>query len=163
MNYIRIDKDNLLNGDGVRVVLWTVGCNHLCENCHNPETHNPNNGVLFNEIAKQEIFNELEKDYTAGLTLSGGDPLFPASRDTITQLCKEVKEKFPNKNIWCWTGFTYEQIKDLEIMNYIDVLVDGRFVQELKDTALKWRGSSNQRVIDIKETRKKGEIVLYCD
>ena len=150
MNYHNITKDDMLNGDGLRVVLWVSGCSHGCKGCHNRITWDPDSGLPFDETAKEEIFTELKKDYISGLTLSGGDPLFPGNRNTIETLAREVKERFPMKTIWLYTGYSWEQIADLPIMEYVDVLVDGKFIESLKDTSLHWRGSSNQRVIDIK-------------
>lgn len=150
MNYLNISKDDLLNGEGVRVVLWVTGCNHYCKGCQNPETWNPRAGKLFTEQTKRKLFELLSRDYIDGLTLSGGDPLFPSNRDELTKLCKEVKEKFPNKDIWCWTGYLYEEVKFLPIMKYIDVLIDGPYIEELRDITLQWRGSSNQKIIYLK-------------
>ena len=150
MNYHNIKHDDMLNGDGIRVTLFVSGCNHHCKGCHNPQTWDFNSGILFDEDAKEEIFEELSKDYISGLTLSGGDPLAPQNRDEILKLCKEIKEKFPNKNIWCYTGYLYEQVKDLPIMNYIDILVDGPFMIDLLDVDFPFRGSTNQRIINLK-------------
>ena len=153
MNYHNITKDDMLNGDGLRVVLWVSGCAHGCKGCHNPITWDPKSGLPFDEAAKQEIFTELEKDYISGLTLSGGDPLFPGNRSTIEQLVKEVKENFPNKTIWLYTGYDWEAISNLPLIQYIDIVIDGKFIESLKDAKLHWRGSSNQRVIDVKNKR----------
>ena len=153
MNYHNITKDDMLNGDGLRVVLWVSGCAHGCKGCHNPITWDPKSGLPFDEAAKQEIFTELKKDYISGLTLSGGDPLFPGNRSTIEQLVKEVKENFPNKTIWLYTGYDWEAISNLPLIQYIDIVVDGKFIESLKDAKLHWRGSSNQRVIDVKNKR----------
>lgn len=162
MNYLKITKDDLLNGEGVRVTLWVSGCNHHCKNCHNPETWNDREGQLFDSKAIEEISNELLKPYVAGLTLTGGDPLYPKNRETIGDLIKEVKRKFPNKNIWLWTGYKWNEIKDLSFIKYIDVLIDGEFVQDLYSPNLMWRGSSNQNVIDVKKSLEQNKIVLYC-
>ena len=161
MNYQIIEKDNMLNGVGLRLVLWVSGCDHHCKECHNPETWDENSGQLFDENVKNEILEYLKNGYVDGITLSGGDPLYPKNRDILTALCKEIKEKYPNKSIWCYTGFDFEQVKDLSIMNYIDILVDGEFKIDLKDTKLHWRGSSNQRIINIPETLKSNNIVLF--
>lgn len=151
MNYHNITKDDMLNGDGLRVVLWVSGCSHHCKGCQNPITWDPNDGLLFDQAAKEEIFAELDKSYVSGLTLSGGDPLFPGNRSAITALVKEVKDRYPNKTIWLYTGFSWEEIMDLELIPYVDVVVEGKFVEELKDTTLHWKGSSNQRVIHVAE------------
>ena len=150
MNYHNITKDDMLNGDGLRVVLWVSGCSHRCKGCHNPITWDPDDGLLFDEAAKQEIFAELDKDYVSGLTLSGGDPLFPGNRSTIEALVREVKERYPEKTIWLYTGYSWEEISELPLIQYVDIVVDGKFIESLKDNKLHWRGSSNQRVIDAK-------------
>lgn len=163
MNYHNITHDDMLNGNGLRVVLWVAGCSHHCPGCQNPVTWNPNDGILFDGNAWKEIENQLEKDYIEGITFSGGDPLFKGNRADITTLCKIIKDGYPNKTIWLYTGDLYEDIKDLPIMDFIDVLVDGSYIEKLKDTKLKWKGSSNQRVIDVKETQKTGNIILHTE
>ena len=147
MNYHNIKHDDMNNGDGIRVTLFVSGCNHHCKGCQNPQTWSVNGGILFDSNALNEICAELDKDYISGLTLSGGDPLHPANRGTITEICKKVKYLYPHKTIWLYTGYQYENICDLEVMNYIDVLVDGEYIEELRDISLEWIGSSNQRVI----------------
>lgn len=161
MNYIKITPIDIANGPGCRTVLWVAGCSHHCKECHNPDTWDPKTGQLFNEDAKQELFNKLSKPYIRGITLSGGDPLYKDNIEEITKLCAEIKEKFPNKDIWCYTGYIYEEIKGLELMKYIDVLVDGEFQIDKKDITLLFRGSSNQRLINIPKTRETNEIVFY--
>ncbi|MCI8327787.1 MAG: anaerobic ribonucleoside-triphosphate reductase activating protein [Lachnospiraceae bacterium] len=163
MRYHNITKDDMLNGDGLRVVLWVSGCDHCCESCHNPITWDPNGGLLFEEEAKKELFEELERDYISGLTLSGGDPLYAGNRKDVLKLVGEVREKFPDKTIWMYTGFTWESICDLEIIDFIDILVDGEFVLEQADPKLYWRGSANQRVIDVRRSKETGEVVLHCE
>ena len=160
MRYHNITKDDMLNGDGLRTVLWVAGCSHCCVECQNPITWDPRGGIPFDEDAKEELFKELEKDYISGITYSGGDPLYPSNRECITNLSKEIREKFPNKTQWMYTGFLWETIQNLECMNYIDVVVDGEFEVDKKDVQLKWKGSSNQRVIDVKRTKEQGKIVL---
>ena len=163
MRYHNITKDDMLNGDGLRTVLWVSGCDHCCKDCQNPITWDPNGGLVFDAEAKEELYEVLGRDYISGLTLSGGDPLYATNRVEILKLVKEVKEKFPTKTIWMYTGFLWESIKDLEIMNYIDVLVDGEFEVDKKDVQLFWRGSANQRVIDVPKTKESGEVVLHCE
>lgn len=163
MRYHNITKDDMLNGDGLRAVLWTAGCPHKCPGCQNPVTWDENGGLEFDDNAKKELFEILSRPYISGLTLSGGDPLLPSNRDELTELIKEVKSEFPNKTIWLYTGYLWKEIKDLELINYIDIVVDGRFLENLKKTQLKWRGSSNQRVIDVKKTLENGNVVLHCD
>lgn len=147
MNYHNITKCDLKNGEGIRVVLWVSGCEHYCKNCHNPQTWDKNSGIEFDEKAKQEIFTELNKDYISGITLSGGDPLATFNREEILDLLKEIKEKYPSKNVWCYTGYSYDCVKHLEHMQYIDVLVDGKYVEELSKPSPQWRGSSNQNIV----------------
>lgn len=161
MNYHNITKSDMLNGDGLRVVLWLAGCDHKCKDCQNPETWDACGGMPFDAGAKAELFEELKKDYISGITFSGGDPLFVGNRDEVLALMQEIAEKFPSKTIWCYTGYLFEQIKDLPHLKYIDVLVDGPFVNSQKQLKLKWRGSSNQRLILCKETLKTGKLKIY--
>ena len=150
MRYHNITKDDMNNGDGLRVVLWVAGCSHCCKECQNPMTWDPNGGLPFDEAAKKEIFDQLDKSYISGITFSGGDPLHSANRDGVLALAKEIREKYPDKTIWLYTGYSWKDIYEEEIVNYLDVVVDGEFRTELKDTTLAFRGSSNQRIIDTK-------------
>ncbi|MGI6008144.1 MAG: anaerobic ribonucleoside-triphosphate reductase activating protein [Ruminococcus sp.] len=161
MRYHNITKDDMLNGDGLRVVLWVAGCSHCCRECQNPQTWDPNGGIPFDQAAKEELFEQLEKTYVSGVTFSGGDPLHKNNITEVTRLAKEIKEKFPKKTIWLYTGSLWENVEREEIARYLDVCVDGEFIVEQKDTSLKWKGSSNQRVIDVKKTLETGEIVLH--
>lgn len=161
MNYCDIKHDDMLNGDGIRVTLFVAGCNHHCVNCQNPQTWDPNYGIPFKMEDYMEICNELSKDYVSGITLSGGDPLFPENRETIKLLVNNLKIAFPEKTIWLYTGYLFEEIKGLDFIHNIDVLVDGLFIESQKDVKLHWVGSANQRVIDIKKTFDKGNIVLH--
>lgn len=161
MRYHNITKDDMLNGDGLRVVLWVAGCSHACPGCHNPVTWDPEGGLPFDEEAKQEIFAELDKDYVSGITFSGGDPLHKANIDGITALAKEIREKYPHKTIWLYTGYTWNEVKDLPVVKYLDVMVDGEFQEDKKDNTLHWKGSANQFVIDVKNTLKIREVVLH--
>lgn len=172
MNYIMIRTDDMLNGNGLRVVLFCTACDHCCKNCHNPETWDASNGIKFDDEAKEMIIKELQNDYISGLTLSGGDPLHKNNLKDVYNLCKEVKEKFPNKTIWLYTGYEWEQIfcvnttDDVyrkQIVKMCDVLVDGKFIEELADVNYHWAGSTNQRIIDIQESLKQNKVVLYCD
>lgn len=163
MKFHNITKSDMLQGSGLRVVLWVSGCTHSCYMCQNPVTWDINCGVEFDDKAKQEIFNELEKDYISGLTLSGGDPLHPQNRKAIMELIKEIKEKYPNKTIWCYTGFKFEQIKELKLIKYIDVLVDGKFKIDLFSIDYHWAGSTNQRIIDVQKSIRQNKVVLYED
>ena len=161
MRYHNITKDDMLNGDGLRVVLWVAGCTHCCQDCQNPVTWDIRGGIPFDQAAKEEIFTELEKDYISGLTLSGGDPLHPANRQDVAELVGEIRAKYPEKTIWLYTGFVWEVIGALPLMEQIDVVVDGEFDRTLLDVQLKWKGSSNQRVIDVKRTLAEGMVVLH--
>ena len=156
MRYHNITKDDMLNGDGLRVVLWVAGCSHCCKECHNPFTW---------EKAKQEIFEQLDKPYISGITFSGGDPLHAANRMEVRNLMAEIKEKYPGKTIWLYTGDSWENIYHYSLMKYVDVLVDGEFQAERKDVKLLWKGSSNQRVIDVQKSLQLSDYdnpVLHC-
>lgn len=161
MRYHNITKDDMLNGDGLRTVLWVAGCTHACRGCHNPITWDICGGIEFDDSAERELFESINKPYISGVTFSGGDPLHPENRAEIARLIKKIKQKFPQKTIWLYTGFLWEEIKDLDGIDLIDVLVDGEFVEELKDEKLFWKGSSNQRVIDVRQTLKTGNVVLH--
>lgn len=163
MKYHNITHDDMLNGQGLRVVLWVSGCNHRCDECQNTITWDVNNGVEFDEDAEKELLDDLKKNYVEGVTFSGGDPLHTQNRDEITRLAKKIKDEFPSKDIWLYTGYLWEEIKDLEIVKYIDVLVDGPFKKEVKDVKLHWKGSANQRVIDVKKTIDSGKVVVLED
>ncbi len=158
MNYHNITKDDMLNGDGLRAVLWVAGCNHACNECQNPITWDPDGGLLFDDSAKKELFEILDRDYISGVTFSGGDPLFPGNREEITKLAKEIKDKYPTKTLWLYTGYLFDEIKDLEVIKYLDVIVDGPFMIDKKNNQAKWKGSDNQRVIDVKRTISEGGI-----
>ncbi len=153
MNYASIVRADIANGNGFRVSLFVCGCNRRCPGCFNAEAQNPEFGGHFGEAAKQKIFKELKEKWCQGLSLLGGDPLSQLSdnRKVIIDLCREVKQKFPTKDIWCWSGYTLEEIKAdpsmSGILDWIDVLVDGPFVEELKDPAIPFRGSKNQRIL----------------
>ena len=165
MRYHNITKDDMLNGDGLRVVLWVAGCDHCCKDCHNPVTWDPDGGLPFGEAAKNELFAELDKDYISGITFSGGDPLHAANRLDVLELAREVRKKYPDKTIWLYTGYKWEEIYELPIIKLVDVLVDGEFISELKDVKLLWKGSSNQRVINVQETLKSDDPlnpVIHC-
>lgn len=160
MRYHNITKDDMLNGTGLRVVLWVSGCTHACPGCQNPITWDINDGLFFDASAKNEVFGELEKDYVEGITLSGGDPLHPVNRAEIGILIEEIHERFPNKNIWLYTGFSWEEIKALSFIPYVDVVIDGRFQIDLLDKQLHWKGSSNQNVIQVKKSLSGNSLVL---
>ena len=153
----------MLNGDGLRVVLWTAGCSHHCPGCQNPVTWDPDGGAPFTDAEKQEIFDELEKDYVSGITFSGGDPLHHANVWDVTALAREIREKYPEKTIWVYTGYLWEDVRSISLMKDTDVLVDGRYVEELRDVNLHWKGSANQRVIDVQSSLSRGTVVLWDD
>ena len=188
MNYHNITYPDMNNGDGLRVVLWLSGCNHHCKNCQNPQTWDVNSGILFDESAKEELFRELGKDYISGITLTGGDPLHENNLDEVISLIKEIRERFPSKTIWLYTGYVVKLVEhrmvDLDynivcgysfmtenpsknaidnfkrasIIGGVDVVVDGEYKEELRNVALHWVGSSNQRVIDIKKSIEQKRI-----
>lgn len=178
MNYHNITYPDQNNGDGLRIVLWVAGCEHHCTNCQNQQTWSPQSGIPFDKNAMNEILNELKKDYISGITFSGGDPLHPKNVQNVLKIVDEIRVSYPNKNIWLYTGYTWEQIMhpvitDInseqlkmlqmrkELVSKCDVLIDGRYVDELRDISLHWRGSSNQRVINVQETLKQKQIVLW--
>lgn len=174
MNYGTIKTCDIANGPGVRVTLFVSGCTNHCKNCFQPETWDFNYGQPFDDAAKERIFTELSHEFVQGLTLLGGDPFEPSNQEGLLPFLKEVKEKFPDKDIWCFTGYILDKeilkegthprcgVTD-ELLSLIDVLVDGRYVEELHDITLQFRGSSNQRLIDMKKTRETGKIVSWED
>lgn len=163
MKYAEILANDVINGDGLRITLFISGCSLHCPNCHNKDLQDKNYGQEFTDKTTDQIINDLSPKYIDGLTLTGGHPLEPYNIGSCTELCKKIKAIYPNKSIWLYTGYIYENIKDYEILNYIDVLVDGSYIESLHDRTLKWRGSSNQRVIDIPKTKASNQIVLYCE
>ncbi len=160
MNYHDITKEDMLNGEGLRVVLWVSGCEHHCKNCQNPITWDKNCGLKFDKEAEKELFDALDKAYIDGITFSGGDPLMPYNRSEVFRLIKKCRKLYPNKTIWIYTGYVWEQIKDLEEISDIDVIAEGKFVEELKDNNLEWVGSSNQRVIDVKKSLENSIVII---
>lgn len=165
MRYHNITKDDMLNGDGLRVVLWVAGCTHCCRDCQNPLTWDPDGGILFDEAAKQEIFEQLDRSYISGITFSGGDPLHDANRLDVKNLMMEIREKYPGKTIWLYSGDSWEDVYQYQLMQYVDVMVDGEFKTDLKDVKLMWKGSSNQRVINVQKTLASATPqipILHC-
>lgn len=178
MNYINIDKCDTANGTGIGVVLWVSGCNCHCHGCHNPQTWDFNAGQPFTEDTMQELLDALNKPYISRLTLSGGHPLESQNLETVYQIVKTVKEKFPNKKIWLYTGYTWEEILNndrenkrantnsispLDIVRCCNILVDGKYEKDKRDISLAFAGSSNQRVIDIQKSFKQNKVILFCD
>lgn len=165
MYYHDITHDDMKNGDGLRIVLWVAGCEHHCPHCQNQITWNPEGGIPFDFKEVQEILHELKKDYISGITFSGGDPLHPLNRDTIYELLKLIRRHYADKTVWIYTGYTWEEViwnpETYKLMQYVDVLVDGRYMEELKDNTYPWAGSTNQRVIDVQKSLEKGEVVLH--
>lgn len=161
MRYHNITTDDMLNGDGLRTVLWVAGCTHCCEGCQNPITWDIDGGIPFDEAAERELFEKLASDHISGVTFSGGDPLHPQNRAEVTRLAKKCRELFPDKTVWLYTGYTFDEIKDLDVVSYCDVIVDGEFILAQRDPKLHWKGSPNQRVIDVRETMRLKKIVLF--
>ena len=171
MYYGEIKKTDIANGEGVRVSLFVSGCTHRCEGCFNPETWNFCYGSEFTQETEKELLNALSPDFINGLTLLGGEPFEPQNQRALVPFLKKVREQYPHKNIWCYTGYLFDEelLKDSrarcevtdEMLSMIDVLVDGEFRQELKNITLKFRGSENQRIINVKKSLEAGETVLY--
>ncbi len=185
LRYHDIQRDDMQNGEGLRVILWLSGCSHRCPGCQNPQTWNPNSGVPFTAWDQAELFEALDKEYIQGLTISGGDPLFAANRAAVGQLLKDVKKVYPAKDIWLYTGYSLKHGDDgwffedecpwlknhdrfeIDWLELIDVLVDGPYMADIRKIDVEskrdpnWCGSSNQHVIDIKKTIKQDSIVLF--
>ena len=177
MNYSGISECDVLNGTGFRVVLFVSGCSHRCYNCQNPKTWDKNFGHPFTEKTKQYIFNCLDKDYVDGITITGGDPLYENNLDEVLKLTQKIHISFPEKTIWLYTGYTFEdffftpiwkasEIKNnemrREIISLCSVVVDGEYIDEQKDLSLKFKGSKNQHVIDVKQSLAQNKVILYC-
>lgn len=162
MRYNVIRKMDISNGPGVRVSVFMQGCSFHCKNCFNPETWDFEGGNEFNKSTIDEVLNFCGNSYIKGLSILGGEPMHPKNIEATTQLAKAFKEKYPEKNLWVWSGFKFDQdLKDKEALKYVDVLVDGTYSDELHDPTLKWRGSRNQRVIDVQESLKEDKVVYY--
>lgn len=162
MRYNKIRKMDISNGPGVRISIFLQGCSFNCKNCFNPETHDFNGGKELTDEVIKKLLDLCSKDYIQGLSILGGEPLHPKNIKSTIKISKEFRKVFGDtKDIWVWSGFKFEDIKNKEVFDYIDVLVDGQFEEELKDIRLKYCGSSNQRIIDIKETLKQDQIITY--
>ena len=160
MRYNKIRKMDISNGPGVRVSIFMQGCNFNCKNCFNPETHDFNGGKEFTDETINRVLELCENKNVEGLSILGGEPMNPQNIEGTTKLAKAFKEKFPNKNIWAWSGYTFENyLKDKDVVKYLDVVVDGQFVDEEKNPTLEWKGSSNQRVIDVQKSLKENKII----
>lgn len=152
MNYIGLNKYDTANGPGIRVSLFVSGCTLCCKGCFNKESWKFNAGLPFTETVKQDIIKELKNPWISGFSLLGGDPLEPKLHSEVLDLVKSIKSEVPDKDIWLWTGRLYEDEKDNEILQYVDILIDGPFIQEFSDKTLKYKGSKNQRVINISKS-----------
>ena len=164
MRYNKIRKMDISNGPGVRVSIFMQGCTFHCKNCFNPETHDFMGGQEFTHDTIEQVLSLCENEHVEGLSILGGEPMHPVNIEGTTALAKEFKKRFPQKNLWVWSGFLFDKdLQNKEVLNYIDVLVDGQYVDALRDPRLKYNGSSNQRVIKVPESLKQGKIVLYQD
>lgn len=176
MNYHNIKTDDMLNGDGLRVTCWVSGCDVKCRNCYNPQTWDFNSGIPFTEETMQEILEDLSKPYIKGCTLSGGHPLDTHNLPEVYKIVKRVKSEYPNKDIWLYTGYEWESIvekdrimknlkdddiSELDVIKLCDVVVDGKYVDELRDITLAYRGSSNQRIIDVQKSLEQNKVILW--
>lgn len=174
MNVAEIKTNDIANGEGVRTSLFVSGCRHHCPDCFNEIAWDFSYGKPWSEETEQEILDSMAPPWIAGLSLLGGEPFEPENQKELLKLLKDFKNRYPQKNVWCYSGFTFEEITgkkasraftdiSIEMLKYIDILVDGKFNKELKNIMLKFRGSENQRVIDVKKTLESSEIVLYME
>ena len=162
MRYNKIRKMDISNGPGVRVSIFMQGCSFNCKNCFNKETHDFNAGKEFCDETVERVLELCDNENIEGLSILGGEPMHPKNIDGTTKLAKAFKEKFPDKNVWDWSGFSFDKdLKDKEVVKYLDVLVDGRYNDDLRNPTLKWRGSENQRVINVPESLKDSNVVLF--
>lgn len=170
MNYSKINKNDIANGIGIRVTLFVSGCTHHCKGCFNPDTWDFKFGELFSEETENEILEAMKPSYINGLTLLGGEPMEPCNQRALLPFLERLKRQYPEKTVWCFSGYTFEELTGDsrarcevtdKMLSLIDVLVDGEFVEELKDISLRFRGSSNQRIIDVKSTLAKRTVVLW--
>ena len=164
MNYHDIKKCDLLNGDGIRVSLWVSGCEHNCNQCQNPQTWDINSGIIFDKDSEEELFETLREDYISGITFTGGDPLHENNLEDVLNIINKIRLLMPNKTIWLYTGYRWEDLMEDDsrrnIVSKCNVVVDGQYIEHLKDATLEWRGSSNQRIIDVQETLKGDSLIL---
>jgi len=161
MRYNKIRKMDISDGPGVRVSIFMQGCTFNCKNCFNHDTHDFNGGKEFTDETIERVLELCEKDHIEGLSILGGEPMHPNNIEGTTKLAKAFKEKFPNKDVWAWSGFLFDRdLKDKEVVKYIDTIVDGQDVDEHRDPTLKWKESLNQRVINVQESLKNNEVVL---
>ncbi|MBP3801887.1 MAG: anaerobic ribonucleoside-triphosphate reductase activating protein [Clostridia bacterium] len=164
MRYNKIRKMDISDGPGVRVSIFMQGCAFHCKNCFNPETWDFEKGKEFTDETIERVLELCGNENITGLSILGGEPMHPTNIEGTTKLAKAFKQKYPEKTLWAWSGFLFDKwVKDKEVAKYLDVLIDGQYVDELRNPMLKWKGSSNQRVIDVQKSLKKGEVVLYED
>lgn len=164
MRYNKIRKMDIADGPGVRVSIFTQGCSFNCKNCFNQETHDFNGGKEFNYETLNHILDLCNNDHIEGLSILGGEPMHPQNIEGTTKLAKAFKEKYPNKSLWAWSGYSFDNdLKDKEVAKYLDVIVDGRYEDDLRNPKLKWKGSENQRVIDVQKSLADSKIVLFKD
>ena len=163
MKYAQIREMDVTNGNGIGVALFTQGCPYHCKNCFNPETWDFDKGTDWTKETENKIIELLKPEYITRLTILGGEPLIERNIEPLTALLKRVKSIYPDKQVWLYTGGDFEALEGLyeEIFQYIDILIDGRYIDDLRDYKLKWRGSSNQRIIDVQKSLKEGETILY--
>ena len=172
MHYSKINKNDIANGIGIRVTLFVSGCTHRCKGCFNTETWDFSFGDTFSKETENELLKALEPSYIDGLTLLGGEPMEPQNQQVLVQFLEKMKQMYPTKTVWCFTGYTFEELVGEsrarcevteKMLSLIDVLVDGEFKEELKDISLRFKGSSNQRIIDVKKTLQSTEIIIWSD
>ena len=162
MRYNKIRKMDISNGPGVRVSIFMQGCSFNCKNCFNKETHDFNGGKEFDDSTIERVLELCDNENIEGLSILGGEPMNPTNIEGTTKLAKAFKEKFPNKSVWSWSGYSFDNyLKDKEVVKYLDVLVDGQYNDDLRNPTLKWKGSENQRVINVQESLKDSNIVLF--
>ena len=172
MNYAAIKKHDIANGPGVRVSLFVSGCTHHCEGCFNPETWDFQYGTPYTAETELEILEALEPDYIRGLSLLGGEPLEPENQPRVLEILRRVRRELPNKDVWCYSGFTFEELTgkgpcrartehSAQILSLLDVLVDGRYMKDRRNISLRFRGSENQRILDVKKSLEAGAAVLW--
>ncbi len=163
MRYNKIRKMDISNGPGIRVSIFMQGCSFHCKDCFNSETWDFKAGKEFNDDVINKVLDLASLPHIVGLSILGGEPMHPNNREGTIKLAKAFKKRYPNKDIWVWSGYLFDELKDIEGLSYIDTLVDGRFVLEKANPTLKFRGSSNQRVIDVKKSLKAGNVVLRSE
>lgn len=161
MNYLKIIKSDIANGIGCRVTLWVSGCSIHCTGCHNSQSWDKHSGKLYTPETHKQLLKLLDKPYINGLTLTGGHPLEDYNYNTVKDIVKQVKHNLPEKTIWLYTGLKWEDISSLDIWKYIDIVVDGAYEQDKRDITLAFRGSKNQRIIDVKQSLKNHKIILW--